>query len=96
MFPLKLGIDLPSLYLSTLMGKNAEAGTMAKNIDVNAFVSSIEEVRYISCNPKERFVEAAEFRRKNFCVDSMFWDDQPLTQAMVAQMLQIAWTTPRE
>jgi biotin carboxylase len=95
-FPLKLGIDLPSLYLSTLMGKNADVGTMAKNINANAFISRLDEVRYISRNPKERLVEAAEFRRKNSWVDSMFWDDQPLTEATVANMLQIAWTTPRE
>jgi biotin carboxylase len=95
-FPLKLGIDLPSLYLSTLLGKDHEAGTMAKKINANAFISRIEEVRYISRNPTERLVEANEFRRKNSWVDSMFWDDQPLTAAMVTHMLQIAWTTARE
>jgi biotin carboxylase len=95
-FPLKLGIDLPSLYLSTLMGENAEGSTMQKKINANAFISVLEEVSYISGNPKKRLVEAIEFRQKNSYVDSMFWDDQPLTQALMGAMLLIAWQTPRE
>lgn len=95
-FPLKLGIDLPSLYLSTLMGENAEGSTMQKKINANAFISVLEEVSYISGDPKKQLAEAIEFRQKNSYVDSMFWDDQPLIQALMGAMLLIAWQTPRE
>jgi biotin carboxylase len=90
-FPLKLGLDLPSLYLSTLAGEYAGSYATAKKIDANAFISRQEELRFIWLKPIERLIEAIQFRRNNSWVDSMFWDDQPLTRALMVRMLQVAW-----
>lgn len=90
-FPLKLGMDLPSFYLSTFTGEKCEGYVPTKKSNANAFIHLLSEVRYVSGKPRERLIEAIEFRRKNSWVDSMFWDDRPLTRALMRQELGGAW-----
>ncbi len=91
-FPLKLGLDLPSLYLSARTGKFDDRVFAPKKSDANGYINLLAEAFYIAKDPKTRRLEAREFRNTHICFDSMFWDDRPLARAMNRHLRRIAWS----
>lgn len=73
-FPLKLGIDLPSYYIAA-RNKDFSSPTESTLSDADAFISLEEEAAYLARHPRTAFAEAIRFRRENNFVDSSFPED---------------------
>ncbi len=90
-FPLKLGIDFPSLYIEAKRGSLDPIDFSSSRLtDKDGFVSLLAELIYIKKHPKTGIRKANSFRKENNCTYDSFWDDPSYSSSLYSNSLAIA------
>lgn len=81
LFALKRGLDLPAGYLPD-SGTASDFACDAERPDADAFISLVEETRFVMAGGAAAANRAIDFRREHKCADNTFWGDPGYSKAL--------------